>query len=333
MDPKPKMNLRTFSTSGRQVSEIGLGCWQLGGADWGAIDDGRAFEILATAVDSGITFFDTADVYGAGRSEELIGRFLKQNPSEVFVATKLGRTPELFPNGYTEAAMRNATENSLRRLGVEAIDLTQLHCIPTAVIRRGEVFDWLRRLQQEGKIQHFGASVESDEEALICLQHEGLASLQIIFNVLRQKPAFHVLEEARKRGVAIIVRLPLASGVLSGKMTLTTQFPEKDHRNYNRDGAAFNVGETFAGIPYDKAVELCDELKAYLPPGLTLAQMAQRWILDHPAVTTVITGASKQTQVRENAAVSALSPLTGDLHQRLRRFYDESVAHHIRVAY
>jgi aryl-alcohol dehydrogenase-like predicted oxidoreductase len=333
MDPKPKMNLRTFSTSGRQVSEIGLGCWQLGGADWGAIDDGKAFEILATAMDSGITFFDTADVYGAGRSEELIGRFLKQNPSEVFVATKLGRTPELFPNGYTEAAMRAATENSLRRLGVEALDLTQLHCIPTAMIRRGEVFDWLRRLQQEGKIQRFGASVESDEEALICLQHEGLASLQIIFNVLRQKPAFHVLEEARKRGVAIIVRLPLASGVLSGKMTLTTQFPEKDHRNYNRDGAAFNVGETFAGIPYDKAVELCDELKAYLPPGLALAQMAQRWILDHPAVTTVITGASKQTQVLENAAVSALSPLSPHLHQSLRRFYDESVAHHIRGAY
>jgi aryl-alcohol dehydrogenase-like predicted oxidoreductase len=225
MDPKPKMNLRTFSTSGRQVSEIGLGCWQLGGADWGAIDDGKAFEILATAMDSGITFFDTADVYGAGRSEELIGRFLRQNPSEVFVATKLGRTPELFPNRYTQAAMRAATENSLRRLGVEALDLTQLHCIPTAMIRRGEVFDWLRRLQQEGKIQRFGASVESNEEALICLQHEGLASLQIIFNVLRQKPAFHVLEEARKRGVAIIVRLPLASGVLSGKMTLTTQFP------------------------------------------------------------------------------------------------------------
>jgi aryl-alcohol dehydrogenase-like predicted oxidoreductase len=175
--------------------------------------------------------------------------------------------------------------------------------------------------------------VESDEEALICLQHEGLASLQIIFNVLRQKPAFHVLEEARKRGVAVIVRLPLASGVLSGKMTLTTQFPEKDHRNYNRDGAAFNVGETFAGIPYDKAVELCDELKAYLPPGLTLAQMAQRWILDHPAVTSVITGASKKTQVLENAAVSALSPLSRDLHQRLRLFYDESIAQHIRGAY
>jgi aryl-alcohol dehydrogenase-like predicted oxidoreductase len=229
--------------------------------------------------------------------------------------------------------MRNASENSLRRLGVEALDLTQLHCIPTAVIRQGEVFDWLRRLQQEGKIQRFGASVESDEQALICLQHEGLASLQIIFNVLRQKPAFHVLEEARKRGVAIIVRLPLASGVLSGKMTLTTQLSEKDHRNYNRDGAAFNVGETFAGIPYDKAVELCDELKAYLPHGLTLAQMAQRWILDHPAVTTVITGASKQTQVLENAAVSALTTLTEELHQRLRHFYDESVAHHIRGAY
>jgi aryl-alcohol dehydrogenase-like predicted oxidoreductase len=328
------MKSRSFPSPAVPVSEIGLGCWQLGGSDWGAVDDSKAFDILGTAVDSGITFFDTADVYGAGRSEELIGRFLKDNPSSgIMVATKLGRTPALYPDGYTEASLRAATEDSLRRLGVEALDLTQLHCIPPAVLRQGDVFGWLRRLQQEGKIKRFGASVESDEEALICLEQECLSSLQVIFNVLRQKPAFHLLEEADKRGVAIIVRLPLASGVLSGKFTHATQFPEKDHRNYNRDGAAFNVGETFAGIPYEKTVELCDELKAFLPRGYTMAQMAQRWILDHEAVTTVITGASSPDQVVTNAAVSDLLRLPDDLHARLRRFYDESIASHIRGIY
>ena len=202
------MKLRSLpcSTTSLPISEIGLGCWQLGGSDWGAIDDDKAFEILEAAIDAGVNFFDTADVYGAGRSEELIGRFLKKSSSRIFVATKLGRTSALYPNGYTEAAVRAATEASLRRLGVEALDLTQLHCIPPAVLRQGEVFDWLRQLQQEGKIRRFGASVESDDQASICLQQNGLASLQIIFNVLRQKPAFQLLDEAAKRGVAIIVR-------------------------------------------------------------------------------------------------------------------------------
>ena len=330
--PSP-MKLRTFPSPPHPVSEIGLGCWQLGGSDWGALDDDKAFEILQAAVDSGITFFDTADVYGGGRSEELIGRFLKDKPSEIFVATKLGRTSALYPDGYSEATIRAATEDSLKRLGVESLDLTQLHCIPPAVLQQGDVFGWLRKLQQEGKIKRFGASVESDEEALICLEQEGLASLQIIFNVFRQKPSFHLLEEAKKRGVAIIVRLPLASGVLSGKFTLATQFPEKDHRNYNRDGAAFNVGETFAGIPYPKAVALADELKAFLPEGYTLAQMAQRWILDHEAVTTVITGASRPDQVQANASVSDLPPLSPELRATLRNFYDESVASQIRGPY
>ena len=329
------MKLRSFpcSTSSLPISEIGLGCWQLGGSDWGAIDDDKAFEILEAAIDAGINFFDTADVYGAGRSEELIGRFLKKSSSRIFVATKLGRTSALYPTGYTEAAVRAATEASLRRLGVEALDLTQLHCIPPAVLRQGEVFDWLRELQQEGKIKRFGASVESDDQAWACFQQDGLASLQIIFNVLRQKPAFQLLDEAAKRGVAIIVRLPLASGALSGKFTSATQFPPNDHRNYNRDGAAFNVGETFAGIPYETAVALCDELKGFLPPAWTMAQLAQRWILDHEAVTTVITGASRPDQVVANAGVSDLPPLSPELHAKLRHFYDVSVASHIRGVY
>lgn len=327
------MHFRTFPHPDVPVSEIGLGCWQLGGSDWGAIDDTKAFGILDAAVHAGVTFLDTADVYGSGRSEELIGRFLKERKKSLFVATKLGRTADLFPDNYTEAGVRGATEASLRRLGVESLDLTQLHCIPPAILRRGAIFDWLGRLRDEGKIRRFGASVESDEEGMVCLQQEGLASLQIIFNLFRQKPSFALMDEARRKGVAVIVRLPLASGVLSGKFTASTTFPESDHRHYNRDGGAFNVGETFAGIPFEKAVALAEELLPLAPEGIGMAGMAQRWILDHPAVTTVITGASRPEQVAANAAVSSLPPLSTGLHGKLRRFYDDSVAAHVRGPY
>ena len=331
---KPMKN-RTLHHSDITVSEIGLGCWQLGGADWGVIDDERAFSILRQAIDSGITFFDTADVYGSGRSEELIGQFLRENGllNKVFVATKFGRMGDLYPDKYTEEGVRQATESSLRRLGVDALDLTQLHCVPTEILRQGEIFDWLRKLRSEGKIHRFGASVESDEEGLLCLQQEELSSLQVIFNIFRQKPAVELFNEALKKRVGIIVRLPLASGVLSGKFTQDTRFDEKDHRNYNRDGSAFNVGETFAGIPYAKAVSLADELKSLVPEGLSMASMAQRWILDHEAVTTVITGASRREQVIQNALVSDLSSLTPELTASIREFYEHSVADQIRGPY
>jgi len=247
-----RMNKRSFGKTPTQVSEIGLGCWQLGGADWGNLDDQRAFDILEAAADSGITFLDTADVYGNGRSETLIGKFLKRQSKKFFIATKLGRRSDLYPDKYTEAGVRAATEASLRRLGVEALDLTQLHCVPPQVLQRGEIFDWLRALQREGKIINFGASVESMDEAKVCLAQEGLCSLQIIFNLFRQKPARAIFAEAQQKRVGIIVRLPLASGLLAGKMTKTQQFAATDHRTYNRDGAAFNVGETFAGLPFEK---------------------------------------------------------------------------------
>lgn len=328
------MKSRPFSTSSFNASEIGLGCWQLGGADWGAVDDASALAILAKAADAGINFFDTADVYGAGRSETLVGRFLRESRRrDIFVATKLGRTSALYPDRYSEAGLRAATEDSLRRLGVDALDLTQLHCVPTEILRRGEVFEWLRRLRREGKIKAFGASVESVDEGLLCLAQDGLASLQVIFNVFRQKPAEQLLPAARAKGVAIIVRLPLASGVLSGRFTASTSFPAADHRNYNRDGAAFNVGETFAGIPFEKAVALADAIKPLVPAGWTLAQLSQRWILDHPAVTTVITGASRLDQVAANASVSALPRLAPELHARLADFYRTEVAAHIRGPY
>ena len=328
------MKKRTFNGTGRPVSEVGLGCWQLGGSDWGDLDDHTAFRILDAAAENGTSFFDTADVYGSGRSEELIGAFLKdRRGGGLFVATKLGRTGALFPDKYTAKGLREATEASIKRLGVEALDLTQLHCVPTEVLRRGEVFGWLRDLQQEGKIKAWGASVETADEALLCLEQEGLASLQIIFNLFRQKPADLVLPRAKEKNVAIIVRLPLASGLLSGKMCKTTKFAQNDHRTYNRDGQKFNVGETFAGLPFETGVELVDELREIGPPDQPMAEWSQRWILDHEAVTVIIPGASRVEQASGNADVSAAPPLSADLHARLQAFYRERVASHIRGPY
>ncbi|HEX8235053.1 MAG TPA: aldo/keto reductase [Abditibacteriaceae bacterium] len=327
------MQRRVFNGSGVQVSEVGLGTWQIGGS-WGNVSEEESLAVLRTAAESGVTFFDTADVYGDGRSESLIGKFLQESSADIFVATKLGRsgTPGGAAN-FSLDSFRLHTEASLRRLGVEALDLTQLHCIPTEVLQQGEVFDWLRTLQKEGKIRHFGASVESMDEALLCLQQDGLASLQIIFNIFRQKPISALFEAAQAKGVALIVRLPLASGLLSGKFTKETHFSTDDHRNFNRDGQAFNVGETFAGLPFEKGVELSDGLKALVPPGMTMAQMALRWILDYDAVTTVIPGARNTNQVAANVSASALPPLGEELHAKLRDFYEAQVAAHIRGPY
>jgi aryl-alcohol dehydrogenase-like predicted oxidoreductase len=326
------MNTRPFGKTGWNVSEVGLGCWQLGGADWGNVSDTEAFAILGAALDSGVTFFDTADVYGSGRAEELLGKFLRGRDG-VRVATKLGRTAELFPDRYTEAGLRAATEASLRRLGVETLDLTQLHCVPTEVLRQGDVFAWLGTLQAEGKIRHFGASVESMDEAALCLAHDGLASLQIIFNIFRQRPITELFPAAREKNIALIARLPLASGLLTGKFTKDTVFPENDHRNFNRDGQLFNVGETFAGIPFDKGVELAEDMRAFVPDGLSMVQMASRWILDHPEISVIIPGATGVDQVRLNASASELPELPTPLHDRLAHYYRTQVAPFIRGPY
>ncbi len=328
------MKQKAFGQSGRSVSEVGLGTWQIGGS-WGEISEDESLEILQTALAEGVNFFDTADVYGNGRSEALIGRFLREKPSEnVFVATKLGRGGDPgWPENFTLPAMRVHTENSLRRLGVESLDLTQLHCVPTEVLRQGEIFENLRTLKSEGKIQRFGASVESMEEARLCLQQDDLASLQIIFNIFRQKPITTLFDEAQAKGVALIARVPLASGLLSGKFKSNTHFATDDHRNFNRDGEAFNVGETFAGLPFEKGVELSDKLKTMVPAGMTMAQMALRWIVDFKAISTVIPGASSHAQVQSNASVSDVPPLSKELHQKLRAFYENEVADHIRGPY
>lgn len=326
------MKTRHLGRQGPVVGEVGLGCWQFGGA-FGPMSEATAMEVMRSAVASGVDFFDTADVYGGGCSEEWIGKFLRSCDRRVFVATKYGRAGSTFPDGYSEAGMRAAIEASLERLGVETLDLLQLHCIPGRLLRQGEVFDWLRRAQRDGLIRHFGASVESVEEGLLCLGQEGLLSLQIIFNIFRQKPAEELLPRAQERGVGIIVRLPLASGLLAGKFGPETVFPESDHRHFNRDGERFNVGETFAGLPFAKGVELAGKIRQRMPDGLSMAQASMRWILDHEAVSVVIPGASSAAQAQENTTVSDLSPLPVALHEDLAGFHRSEVREHIRGPY
>ena len=328
------MRERPFDDTGVSVSEIGLGAWQLGGAEWGEVSKEDSLLTLQAAVENGIDFFDTADVYGLGRSEELIGKFLRDSTEKIFVATKLGRFPNPgWPQNFSLDAFRAHAEASLRRLGVEVLDLIQLHCLPIELLRQGEVFEWLRQLRQEGKIRHFGVSVESMEEAQISLEQPDLTSLQIIFNIFRQKPIAALFDQAQVKKVALIIRLPLASGLLSGRYTKETKFPERDHRTFNRNGESFNVGETFAGLPFETGVELTGTLKSLVPEGMTMAQMALRWILDFEPVSVVIAGARNALQVAGNAQASDLPPLSRELHKKLKSFYEEEVAMNIRGPY
>jgi len=325
------MRSRTFSGGPVRVSEIGLGCWQIGGDQWGDVPDADALATLRAAGDAGSTFLDTADVYGQGRSEELIGRFLQERPGPLFIATKCGRfgTPGM-PANFDPDVMRRHTEASLKRLGVDALDLTQLHCVPLKWLKRGEVFETLRQLVKEGKIHRFGASVESTEEARECLQQDGLQSLQIIFNIFRQTPATELFEEAQRKNVAVIVRLPLASGLLSGKFTAASTFSANDHRTMNRNGENFNVGETFGGLPFETGLEFVEKVRSLLPSGFTMAQMALRWCLDFPAVSVVIPGARNPAQAKANAEASELPPLSEEVHEKLRRLFREEVKAHVR---
>lgn len=328
------MKTRKLGANGFNVSEVGLGCWQLG-ANWGIdISKEAAFAILDEAVKNNITFFDTADVYGDGKSETLIGEFLKTCSAPIRVATKFGRAGNAYPDKYTKDILRQTVEGSLKRLGVDSLDLLQLHCIPTQYLKDGDVFDWLRDLKGEGLIKHFGASVETVEEGLICMEQEGLLSLQVIFNIFRQKLVDELLPQAEEKGVGIIVRLPLASGLLSGKFSSNTTFAGDDHRNFNRNGEAFNVGETFAGLPFEKGLELVEKIKNnILPSNLTMVQLALRWILDHKAVSTIIPGASSPKQVISNAEASNLQELSPEIHQALIALYKAEVHNHIRGGY
>lgn len=322
------MKTRRLGKTGYEVSEIGLGCWQLGG-DFGPMGDDEASTILATAAQAGINLWDTADVYGTGLSEHRIGAFYGK-PEALVIATKVGRSDALYPDKYTKAGMRESLQESARRLGVETLDLAQLHCVPPHVLEDGEIFGWLDDLVDEGVIRHYGASVETMDEAFVCLEHERLASLQIIFNLFRQDANEKLFDAARAKDVGIIVRLPLASGLLSGKFSADTTFAPTDQRHYNRNGEAFSVGETFGGIPFGKGVELAEGLRALVPEGTNMAQMALRWILDHEAVSSIIAGASQPEQVTVNAEASDLPPLSAGLHEKLKDYYRAGVRAHIR---
>ncbi|RZK38581.1 MAG: aldo/keto reductase [Pedobacter sp.] len=327
------MNYRSFKDV--KVSEIGLGTWQLGSAEWGNVDEEVSLSILKAYVDAGGSFIDTADIYGSGLSEQLIGRFLKTTNKELFVATKLGRRSDGdygWPQNFGYDAMKRQVESSLKNLGQSQLFLEQLHCVPPDEMRSGLIFDNLRKLQSEGLIRHFGASVETTEEALVCLEQEGLGSLQIIFNLFRQHVADELFEKAAEKGVALIVRVPLASGMLSGRFKEDTKFGEKDHRNFNADGQSFNAGETFSGIQFNEGIRLTQKIQDFLPDQRT-AQWALRWILDHPQVTTVIPGASKVTQIASNVEASALPSLSTASHKSLRSLYDEEIKDQIRGHY
>jgi len=324
------MKYRKFQEA--EIAEVGLGTWQLGGTEWGNLSEKEAFAILKAYVDNGGNFIDTADIYGGGRSEQLIGRFLNQIDQKVYVATKLGRREDGdngWPVNFTYDRIKKHVEDSLARLDVSQLFLEQFHCIPKEQMASGEVFEHVERIRQQGLIRHWGASVETIEEALICLEYDGLASLQVIFNIFRQHTADELFEKAAERGVGIIVRVPLASGLLTGKFEKDTSFPENDHRNFNADGEAFNVGETFSGLPFKQGVELSAEVKELLPE-VPMPQAALRWILDHPQVTSVIPGASKVSQVQSNAQASELNPLPEETHRKLRELYDQKIRPSIR---
>ena len=325
------MQYRALGRTGFEVSTISFGAWAIGGT-WGNVDDAESLRALHKALDLGVNFFDTADVYGGGRSEALLGKLKRERKEPFLIATKAGRGgPKHDASVYNRENLTAWVERSLGHLGVETIDLLQLHCPPTDVYYRPEVFGVLDELVKAGKLRFYGVSVERVEEALKAIEYPGVQSVQIIFNLFRQHIAEEVFAKAAAKGVAIIVRVPLASGLLSGKFTATTTFAEKDHRHYNADGAAFNAGETFSGIEFSRGVAVADQMKPLLPGNMATA--AIRWILDHPEVTTVIPGASKLPQVTNNNAASDMAPLNKDTHHALRVLYNKEVLPFIRGHY
>jgi aryl-alcohol dehydrogenase-like predicted oxidoreductase len=316
-----------------RVSEISLGTWALGG-DWGSVAEDDAYAALNRAIDLGVNFLDTADVYGDGRSEKLIGRLLRDRPDdEIFVATKAGR--RLDPHtaeGYEYENLAPFVERSLKNLGVDDLDLLQLHCPPTEAYRQDSTFEALDRLQNEGKVRNYGVSVEKVEEARMALSYPNVKTVQIIFNIFRQKPAEEFFPLAEERSIGILARVPLASGLLSGKMSADRTFAEDDHRSFNREGEAFDRGETFSGVDFETGLEAAEQLKEVVPEGYTLAQFALRWILMHPAVSCAIPGGKNPSQVEDNVAAAQMPALSDEAMRRAREIYDSSIrpeVHHL----
>ena len=322
------MKYRKFGRIGWDVSEIGFGAWAVGG-EWGAVDDDESIAAMKRALELGVNFFDTADVYGDGRSERLLRRLRSETKTAFHVATKAGR--RLNPHvaaGYNRENLTAFVDRSLQNLGVDSLELVQLHCPPTDVYYHPETFAVMDGLVKAGKVRHYGVSVERVEEGLKAIEFPNVESVQIIFNMFRQRPAERFLEEAGRRGVATIIRVPLASGMLTGKLTATSTFAREDHRNFNRHGEAFDVGETFAGVPYEIALKAVEELRPLVPGGATLAQLALRWILMFDGVSTIIPGGRNPRQVGDNSGASALPALTEQQMTAVRAVYDR----HIRPA-
>jgi aryl-alcohol dehydrogenase-like predicted oxidoreductase len=320
------MEQRPLGRTGRTASSIGLGTWQLG-ADWGEVTEDAARDVLEASLAEGVTFYDTADVYGDGRSEQILGRFLADHADEgLFVATKMGRRAEQVPENYVAENFRSWTDRSRANLGVDRLDLVQLHCPPSAVISSDTTFDALDDLVEDGAIAAYGVSVETVDQALDALTRPYVASIQIILNAFRLKPLDRVLPAAAEAGVAIIARVPLASGLLSGRYDATTTFAPDDHRSYNRDGSAFDVGETFSGVDYETGVVAAREFSALVAehvPGATPAQAALAWVVQQRGVTTVIPGARNAEQARANAQAASIGPLVPAFLDGVRRIYDE----------
>ncbi len=324
------MEQRSLARLDRTIGVVGLGCWQLG-ADWGDVDEDDALGVLHGAVDTGVTFLDTADVYGDGRSETLIGRFLRERgDAGITVATKMGRRVDQVPENYNRENFLAWNDRSRANLGVDTIDLVQLHCPPTPVYSRDEVYEALDELVEQGRIAAYGVSVETVDEALTAIARPGLASVQLILNMFRQKPLEQVLSAAADAAVAIIARVPLASGLLSGRYSRDTTFAADDHRTFNRNGEAFDVGETFAGVPFDVGLEAVERLRPLVPAAATMAQFALRWIIDQPQVTVVIPGARNPQQAAGNAAAAGLAPLGDDVHAKVKAVYDDLIRPHVQ---
>jgi aryl-alcohol dehydrogenase-like predicted oxidoreductase len=324
------LKTRRFGKTGREVSEIGFGAWAIG-ASWGHVDESDALAALNQALDSGVTFIDTADVYGDGRSEQLIARVLAERGGErPYIASKAGRRLEKQTvAGYTKANLSGWIERSLGYLKTDTLDLVQLHCPPTDLYYHPEVFGFLDDLKREGKIRDYGVSVERVEEALKAMEYPGVVSIQIIYNIFRQRPASLLFEQARKNDVAIIARVPLASGLLSGKFKPDTKFEQTDHRQFNRNGEAFDVGETFSGVPYDVGLAAVERIRPLVGDNTSMARFALRWILMSDAVSVAIPGARNAEQARSNAEAAALPPLSDAVMSELAAIYDQDIRPHV----
>ena len=316
------MNYREFSNLGWKVSEIGIGCWAIG-SEWGDVSVEDAKEALYSSINNGINFFDTADVYGDGRSEKIISEVLKNSNEKIYVATKAGR--RLNPHnadGYNLKNIESFIDRSLSNLGVDIIDLVQLHCPPSEICGKPETYEMMDEIVKKGKIKYYGVSVEKVSEALDAIKHPNVKSIQIIFNIFRQKPSEIFFHEAKKNNVAIIARVPLASGLLTGKMNHNSSFPKNDHRNYNINGDAFDVGETFSGVNFSKGLEAVEELKKIIPNGFSLTDLALKWILSHPEVTVVIPGAKNKLQAELNVKASELSDISS-IKESIKEIYSK----------